>query len=182
MSPSPAGERRARIVNAARTLLTRGGLDEWSTERVARAAGCAKGLVHYHFKGRSALLAEVAQSLVTAAAEQRTRVLTGTGTSALDRLWKQLEQEESSGDLAARLSLFGVGDKAVRRALEPSLGQLDAFGAAVAGALSLPAVTAAESRATWAMLDGLGAAMLIGAPTAALHEGFDRWWLTLLPA
>ena len=182
MSRGPAGDKRARILAAARTLLTRGGPDEWSTERVARAAGCAKGLVHYHFKGRTALLAEVARSLVQGAADRRTRILTGIGTPALDRLWTELEREESSGELAARLSLLGASDKAIRTALEPTAEQLAAFAAAIASALSLPAVTTAEARATWAMLDGLGAGMLIGAPSGALHEGFDRWWLTLLPA
>ncbi|HEU4799260.1 MAG TPA: helix-turn-helix domain-containing protein [Gemmatimonadales bacterium] len=175
-------DKRARILDAARTLLTRGGLDAWSTERVARAAGCAKGLVHYHFKGRTALLAEVARSLVHDAADQRTGVLTGTGTTALDRLWKELEREESSGELAARLSLLGASDKVVRSALEPGADQLAVFAAAIASALTLPVVTSAEARATWAMLDGLGAAMLIGSSRGALHEGFDRWWLTLLPA
>lgn len=182
MTRAPAGEKRARILDAARTLLTRGGLDEWSTERVARAAGCAKGLVHYHFRGRSTLLAEVARTLVQGAAGKRTGVLTGTGTTALDRLWKELEREELSGELAARLSLLGSSDTAVRSALEPTSEQLAAFGAAVASALALPDVSYAETRATWAMLDGIGAAMLIGAPGGALHEGFDRWWLTLLPA
>jgi AcrR family transcriptional regulator len=182
MSREPAGDKRARILDAARTLLTRDGLDAWSTERVARAAGCAKGLVHYHFKGRTALLSEVARSLVRGAAEQRTRVLTGTGTAALDRLWNELEREQSSGELAARLSLLGTSDKAVRTALEPTAEQLASFGAAIASALTLHAVTGAEARATWAMLDGLGATMLVGSPSGALHEGFDRWWLTLLPA
>ena len=182
MSRSPAGEKRARILDAARTLLTRGGLDEWSTERVAREAGCAKGLVHYHFKGRTALMTEVARLLVQGAAEKRAAALDGTGTVALDRLWKELEREESSGELAARLSLLGSGDKAVRTALEPTAEQLMSLGAAIADALTLPAVTSAETRATWAMLDGLGAAMIIGSPRGALHEGFDRWWLTLLPA
>lgn len=181
MSPGTSGEKRASILEAARTLLTRDGLDKWSTERVARAAGCAKGLVHYHFRGRSALLAEVGAAMVSDAAERRTKELVGTGTAALDRLWREVEREVSLGQLAARLALFGVSDKAVRAALEPTQGQLSTFGAAIAGALSIHDVTSAESRGSWATLDGLGAALVTGAPQDAIHEGFDRWWLTLLP-
>lgn len=170
------------MVDAARTLLIKDGLDKWSTERVARAAGCAKGLVHYHFRGRSALLAEVARELTSDAAERRARELAGTGTAALDRLWKELEREVSSGQLGARLALFGVSDNSVRAALEPAGDQLARFATAIGAALSIDGVTAAEARGTWATLDGLGAAIVTGASKDAMHEGFDRWWLTLLPA
>lgn len=182
MSRGAPGEKRARILDAARTLLTRDGLDKWSTERVARAAGCAKGLVHYHFRGRGALLAEVARALTRDTAERRGRELEGTGTAALDRLWKELEREASSGQLAARLTLSGVSDEKVRAALEPTADQLAALGAAIGRVLAISDVTSAEARCTWATMDGLGAALMTGAPKDAIHEGFDRWWLTLLPA
>lgn len=182
MSRGSSGDKRANILDAARTLLTRDGLEKWSTERVARAAGCAKGLVHYHFRGRGALLAEVARTLVGEAAERRTRELAGTGTAALDRLWRELEREVASGQLAARLALFGVSDGQVRSALEPTGDQLAAFAAAIGAALSIGDITGAEARGTWATLDGLGAAIVTGASKDAIYEAFDRWWLTLLPA
>ena len=177
-----AEPKREAILAAARRLLTRDGLERWSTERVARDAGVAKGLVHYHFRGRAALLGAVAAALVRHRMERRTHALDGSGTEALDDLWRELVREAASGECRASLSLSALPDRAIRTALEPEREALQRFGAAVGRALSVDPLSADDARATLAILDGLAAALFAGAPDGALRNGFDRWWLALLPA
>ena len=47
---------KLRIVEASERVLIEQGLEGWTVEGVAREAGCAKGLVHYHHRTKGALL------------------------------------------------------------------------------------------------------------------------------
>ncbi len=53
------GDRRARIVRAARKLLAEEGYDQVTMKQVAREAGVAQGLIHYYFSGKDEILVEV---------------------------------------------------------------------------------------------------------------------------
>ena len=53
------GDRRARIVGAARKLLAEEGYDRVTMKEVAREAGVAQGLIHYYFSGKDEILVEV---------------------------------------------------------------------------------------------------------------------------
>lgn len=53
------GDRRARIVSAARKLLAEEGYDRVTMKQVAREAGVAQGLIHYYFSGKDEILVEV---------------------------------------------------------------------------------------------------------------------------
>lgn len=53
------GDRRARIVAAARKLLAEEGYDRVTMKQVAREAGVAQGLIHYYFSGKDEILVEV---------------------------------------------------------------------------------------------------------------------------
>lgn len=53
------GDRRARIVEAARRLLAEEGYDRVTMKEVAREAGVAQGLIHYYFSGKDEILLEV---------------------------------------------------------------------------------------------------------------------------
>jgi AcrR family transcriptional regulator len=53
------GDRRARIVGAARKLLAEEGYDRVTMKRVAKEAGVAQGLIHYYFSGKDEILLEV---------------------------------------------------------------------------------------------------------------------------
>ena len=55
----PSGDRRARIVEAARKLLAEEGYDRVTMKQVAREAGVAQGLIHYYFSGKDEILLEV---------------------------------------------------------------------------------------------------------------------------
>src|SRR3989304_5753325 len=66
---------RTSILDAADRLLRRGG--GGTVDEVAREARCAKGLVHYHFKTKAALLAAAAARLGGEAAESLDGGLSG---------------------------------------------------------------------------------------------------------
>ena len=53
------GDRRTRIVKAARKLLAEEGYDRVTMKRVAKEAGVAQGLIHYYFSGKDEILLEV---------------------------------------------------------------------------------------------------------------------------
>jgi AcrR family transcriptional regulator len=53
------GDRRDRIVEAARKLLAEEGYDRVTMKRVAKEAGVAQGLIHYYFSGKDEILLEV---------------------------------------------------------------------------------------------------------------------------
>lgn len=61
-SASQASDTRARILEAARTVLAREGYAAATMRAISREAGVAVGLANYHFNSRRQLLAEVIDS------------------------------------------------------------------------------------------------------------------------
>ena len=56
-------DRRAQILDAARTVLSRQGYAETSTKDIAREAGVAPGLLHYYFDSKEEILVQVVEQL-----------------------------------------------------------------------------------------------------------------------
>ena len=52
-------ERRAELVDAAITCIARGGIEEFTVDKVCREAGVSRGLITHHFGTMNALLTEV---------------------------------------------------------------------------------------------------------------------------
>ena len=59
----PADKRRAQILDAARVVLARDGVDRFSLEEVAREAGVAATLPRHYFESRDRLLAAAVNAL-----------------------------------------------------------------------------------------------------------------------
>lgn len=172
--------RRARILDAAVAVLAKHGMDGWSMERVAQAADCAKGLVHYHFRSRDALLAAVGQTLAARRIERREQALAPRGTAALDALWRVLREDTRDGRAAAWLVLGLNGASAVRQAMMPPAPLLDRFAAAAGVALEGEPLASRSAHALLLVLDGFEAALVRGAPEADVREAYDRVWLAML--
>jgi AcrR family transcriptional regulator len=177
--PSGAG-RRARIMEAAESLLMQHGLHGWSVEQVARAAECAKGLVHYHFGTRAGLLAAVAGAIGQQRIEQRVHALALRGTAALDALFAVLRQDAEDGRSKAWLELGLNGAAELHAAMAPSAEQVDMFAAAGGAALEMPPLRPDRARALLLVLDGLEAGLVRGARQADIREAYDRVWLAML--
>lgn len=170
---------RQRITDAATRVLTRDGLDRWTVEAVAKEAGCAKGLVHYHHGTKAKLLAEVAQQMSRHRMDQRRSALSHSGAPGLDALWEVLEGNVSSGKTAAWLSLLGyLGGAAAR--LGPSDDELGEFAERAARALALPALPLAKGRALHAALNGFEIALATQSDTEAVHEAYHTLWLVMI--
>ena len=56
-------DRRAQILEAARSVLSRQGYAETSTKDIAREAGVAPGLLHYYFDSKEEILIQVVEGL-----------------------------------------------------------------------------------------------------------------------
>ena len=172
--------KQQRIIDAARATLVREGLAGWTMERVAREAECAKGLVHYHFRTKTELLAVVAASIRRARADRRVEAFRSRGAAALDALWQVLVAEVASGEAAAWLSLASLPERSVRDALLASREELDRLGAAAGGSLDTAELSEPALRMLMAALDGLQLPLVLGEAPDPVREAYDRLWLTAL--
>jgi len=167
------------ILDASTTILLKSGLEGWTVDAVATSAGCAKGLVNYHFGSKDTLLAMVRERLEFARRETRLSALAkAEGTAALDSLWDLLAREVTSGSFGAWLDLirhFGPATKAGRQADEERLAAAAARSLGVAEADLVP-----ESPLIGPALDGFQLRLLQGEPEANVREGYDRLWLGVL--
>ena len=110
---------KAALAEAAERVLLEAGLNGLSLDRVAREAGCAKGLVNYHFRTKGDLLAAVAARL---AARRRERLLTaaqGVGAAALDGLWDSVRKAAASGESARITAERSLSRRTVSRTTSP---------------------------------------------------------------
>ena len=173
-------ERRSRIIATAGTLLTSHGLHGWSVEQVAAGAGCAKGLVHYHFGTRTALLAAVVDEMACRRMARRSAALAPGGTAALDALWAVLREDAGAGVSRAWLEAGLESGPEIRGAMAASVTELQQFAAASSAAMELPALPPNRAATLLLLLDALEAALVRGAPMAAVREAYDRVWLGLM--
>ena len=91
---------RLHIIAKAKQVLIETGLACWTLDLVASRSGCAKGLVFYHHKSRTALLALVAAQMRRDRLARRIAALTAPGPAAIDALWQTIESETASGETA----------------------------------------------------------------------------------
>lgn len=114
---------RSSILDAAERLLRQGRAG--TIDQVARDARRAKGLVHYHFKTKGALLAAVAVRI----GERRRQAWAAafaadTPDAAIARSWDLLLREHRAGELRAWIALCAEPNPDTGRAVSQ---ELDAF-------------------------------------------------------
>ena len=102
---------RAKILQAAFTLLSRQGYENTSIKEIAEEAGVAQGLVHYYFKSKQqlvlAVLDEVCRVMELGSAE-------GTeGAQAAYEKFKTLLKNKATHALYIQLIAVGLHDKEV---------------------------------------------------------------------
>lgn len=115
--PSNTDVRRREIVQALAQVMARRGYDGASTVEIARAAGLAPGLVHYHFSTKEEILLALVEHLrrvVRGRFEKRV----GPRSSANDRLAAFIDAHVALGpdaDPAAMACWVSIAAEAVRR-------------------------------------------------------------------
>jgi len=175
-----------RIVEAAvRVIRTRGPLRA-STEEIAREAGCAKGLIHYHFRGKDQLWEAVILHLAENRTERWRRAFRAANPEEMiQSTWRALLRDHETGTFRLIGVLAGASEQAdqtVRRVLVEFAEFLGAEVASFLNRLELRAVIP-EQQIGWMLATAAtGAAMHLGTGAAArdLENGYAATWIGIL--
>jgi len=178
---------RAVILGAAVELLrSRRGTDI-TTDEVARKVGCAKGLVHYHFKGKDQLLAAAAETLWQQRADVWTSVLgLANPSAAIRQAWETMVAESSNGTAASCAALGMRTEELVVRSVNAGRA---AFSRGVATALErllaqLRLEASVPARELGALLaatvEGIGLQLGSGVPADEMEQAWSAFWAGLL--
>jgi TetR/AcrR family transcriptional repressor of bet genes len=178
---------RETIVSAATSLVKRSGADDVTVADVATEVGCAKGLVHYHFKSKQRLWEAVAIDLAEGRRAQWTGALEGrTPREAIDATWNLLVDESANGVVLAWTTLFGPGRHLPEHQVsEAHRGFSRTLGGAARQMLerSGERVRIPESELgllLGAVVTGMGFELLGGADQGGLEGSYAAAWLGIL--
>lgn len=186
-SGSEDNDARAAILGAAVELLRGGRGTNVTTDQVARKAGCAKGLVHYHFKGKDQLLAAAAKRLWKERTEAWTGALSSKGPkAAIGHAWDTLVAESLAGTAASCATLGMRPEKLVVQSVGAARAE---FSRRVAAALKElladlnlePSVPVTELGALLvATIEGIGLQLGSGANADELEPAWSAFWAGVL--
>jgi AcrR family transcriptional regulator len=176
---------RTAILEAAVQLLRgSGGL---TVDQVAGAARCAKGLVHYHFHTKGALLAAAASQLAERRRSRWGEVFRAkTPDDAIRRSWDLLVSESRDGTLRAWLALCAERNEVTGQTVS---SEVEAFSNAVAKAAEVlvrnlgltPTVSMQElGLLLAAVVHGSGLQLEAGIAPARLQGAYAAAWLGVL--
>ena len=179
----PAAE---RILAAAARVMAAQGATGLSMADVAAAAGVSKGLIHYHYRDKDALLARLAGWLADAVETRELAALAGIAPGqAVDALWAWLEYELALGDIRALLELARLRDGDAPVAARAAAARRRAVAATTVSALY--ETLALKPRIPPPMLgdvfvafvDGL-ALDAVNGPMEVHRVSYDVFWLAML--
>jgi AcrR family transcriptional regulator len=176
---------RVAILDAALGLLHRRG--SLTVDQVAGGAGCAKGLVHYHFHTKGELLAAAASRLAERRRARWTEAFRAdTPDAAIRRSWNLLVSESRDGTLRAWFALCTDTDKVTGQTVSKEVGS---FGEAIARAADAlvrelgltPTVSIQElGLLLAAVVHGCGLQLQAGVPPSRLQGAYAAAWLGVL--
>lgn len=185
--PQRSQDSRSALVAAARQVLAERGLAGMTFDRIAKRAGCAKGLVNYHFPSRVVLLAELVSRLGEELWSARLVGLSPAGIGAVDGTWKVLLTEQTS---SIHLAIDGLAamrtEEQVDRAFKvTNQSSMARWAAGTAGWLERSGFRtdsqADVANATAALLDGFAVRLSTDDP-ADLYPAYLTAWLGLIAA
>ncbi|MCH7489901.1 MAG: TetR/AcrR family transcriptional regulator [Gemmatimonadetes bacterium] len=186
MARSKEAARKA-ILDAADLVLKRDGAFNMTMDAVARAAGCAKGLLHYHFHTKQRLLVEAVGRISTEREVQWTQAFdTADPHEAIDRTWNVIAHEVESGTLRAWSSLLTLSDSAVDQAVSKASARFrDQITTATRDLLARANCesTLPVDRLGWlltAVVDGMSFQLAAGADAEVLADAYAAAWLGVL--
>lgn len=184
--PARAPDARERILEAAGRCLVANGAAGLNMQDVATAAGVSKGLIHYHFHDKAALLQQLARVLGESLVRREHEALDMVSPAqAVDAMWRWLQAELIRGEIRALLELSHDPDPGVRAAT--ALAAARRRETAAETSTRLFAALALTPRVPAGMLAGVAVAFVDGlalhaaaAPGADHRVAFDVFWLALL--
>jgi TetR/AcrR family transcriptional regulator, transcriptional repressor of bet genes len=129
--PPTTEVRRRQIVEALLRVMAERGYERASVAEIAREAGLAPGLVHYHFATKQEILLSLVDALAEGAGQRIDERLAGAGAEPLSRVDAFIDallERGSRADPAAVACWVAVGAEAIE---QPEVRE--AFGRAVLG-------------------------------------------------
>lgn len=115
--PSNTKERRQQIVDALLAVMAERGYEGASVQAVARQAGLAPGLIHYHFESKQQILLEAVRQL-RELFERRFEARAATAASPRERLQAFIDARLARGEGSSRTAVAAwvvIGAEAVRQ-------------------------------------------------------------------
>ncbi len=178
---------RAAILEASAAILLEGGLSALTLEAVARRAGCAKGLINYHFGTKDNMSAEVIRGFYRGRIERWERAFGArTAQRAIDRTWQLIVRERDNGTQRLVASLPALSGEAEQQAAREAAAQFAEFlAAATAGLLErtgLQPQIPAEQLGWFlaSVIQGAGFQLLTVEDEEALREAYAVAWLGVI--
>ena len=178
---------RNTILEAATALVRERRSGEVTTEDVAKRAGCAKGLVHYHFKRKDQLLAAVATRLWDGRSNGWASALDAPDPKkSIGNAWSLLRSEASNGTAAACAALGLRNDELVVQSVNSgrasfSKSMTNAVDRLLGGMGWAPTVPASElGTLLAATAEGIGLQLGSGADAVELEQAWAAFWVGLL--
>lgn len=186
MTRDPEASRLAILASAER-LIRRRGATATTIEAVAKETRCAKGLVHYHFKTKPALLSSVARQL--AAARRTAWVAAFRAPSphvAIQQTWDLINREVRDGTFRAWTSLLADRNTVTGQSVKT---ELDGFAGALSDAVTKLLqdlglrLTIPAREVGWLLagvVHGTGMQLDAGGSAAELQGAYSAAWLGVL--
>ncbi len=185
--PEGRADSRGAILDAAVTLVKRVGAGGLTIDGVAKEAGCAKGLIHYHLKSKHALLQSVAERIVDERERSWSEAFAAPSPEeAISSTWRLLTNESENGTMRAWLTLTNAsGAMAERSVTDLSMRFSDALGSAVSRLLRGVglSLTVPDAEIGWllgAVVDGMGMRLTGGGDQTQLEGAYAAAWLGVL--
>ncbi len=179
----PSGD---AIIAATSAALKELGASKVTVDLVAERAGCAKGLIHYHFKTKDALFAATARHIWRERAKAWEQAFRGTPSEAIGATRDLLLEEAASGTVRACLSISQEPGKMTGQAVSESIAELAAAverglsGLLERAGLRATIPTGDIARLVSAVVQGLGFQLVTGADPKALEEPYHAFWAAVL--
>lgn len=178
---------KSDIRDAAVDVLREAGAQSLTVDKVAKRVGCAKSLVHYHFRTKDLLIAEAVRQLYASRKQRWSDALEGdSANSGIDRTWQLLCAESEDGTLRAAITLVSGGGKETDRSVREMRGDFaESLGSGAVRILDDLGVriTVPQHEVGWllaAILDGIGADLTAGIPVEDLEGPYAAGWLGIL--
>lgn len=178
---------RTRILKAAAGVLMGHPPERVTLELVARRAGCAKGLIHYHYRTKDAVLAAAAAEIWTLRAAAWQQALAHRDPStAIQAAWKLIVDETASGVHRAALQLATRHDDLIGRTARTAAAEFRRTVAAATEALvermgrtlSVPADEAGGLLVS--TINGLGLELEMDVDSDRVGAVWAAFWVGLL--
>jgi AcrR family transcriptional regulator len=185
--PKDSKVARETILNAATKILLQRGAERMTIAAVATEAGCAKGLVNYHFKTKDGLLAQTISELAAKRADSwREAFDAPTPDDVIESTWHLIRSEAQQGVAQALASSHSCpGDQTERAVRQIYADFANEIGAVVTRMLKGVGL---ESRypdgqlgaVAAAMIQGIGLQLAAGANEGEMENAYAVGWLGLL--